>query len=538
MILESCVSFSFYEKFMNPYDVTLIRVFFIKKIDYYCTSLNKTTSMKKLLLGLILFLSVTLFQLSAQKHEFIFYTRNGDILVFLNNQFYSRIEDKTKFSVSVVFDEQTPTNTITLSRKGYEKKEFVYDSKPEKRSTKVFWAMQKERFKLNGKNELTFDLAKVKFDVPSSQDIFQIPRATAYWNWYWSNTGISECGKAFSDGIQEELRISGFICSETDQNSDDNLFDESTKQKSADISVGAIIKDMKVKGHLFAYDVNVIYNQRIEMEVDWQFYDNNSKKLLSKVTTQAESYMVKESGRLIPGLTMAFNQNFAEALKSPEVIKQITSVDSEAEKTYKENVLKEYSIESHKPQVYDTYGKMIKMINPSVVTLKGSNGHGSGFVISEQGYIITNYHVVKGNSGLKALFQMGFELPVEILNYSEEFDLALLKVMGSGFNALSISEKQPEIGDEVIAIGTPNSTQLSNTVTKGIISGKRTNDKGVEFIQTDVSVSPGNSGGPLINSKGMVVGIISQKLIEVGTDGIAFAIPINYALDKLNIKLK
>ena len=136
------------------------------------------------------------------------------------------------------------------------------------------------------------------------------------------------------------------------------------------------------------------------------------------------------------------------------------------------------------------------------------------------------------------MFQMGFELPVEILSYSEEFDLALLKVTGSGFKSLGLSDEQIEVGDEVIAIGTPNSTDLSNSVTKGIVSGKRTNDNGIEFIQTDVSVSPGNSGGPLINSEGLVVGIISQKLIGVGTDGIAFAIPINLALDKLNISLK
>ena len=286
------------------------------------------------------------------------------------------------------------------------------------------------------------------------------------------------------------------------------------------------------------FNQDAIYDLTVEMDIEWQFYDNASEKLLIKTETQENSFMVKETGELVRGMDLAFAENFGAALRNPEVIEAILSVESSSTKAYNETVLKQYSISKLTAEEFDSYGQMIKAVNPSVVTLKGSKGHGSGFVISKDGYILTNYHVIKNNNDIKAQFQMGFELPVEILNYSEESDLVLLKVAGSGFKALSLSDSQIELGDDVIAIGTPNSTDLSNTVTKGIISGKRDNENGIKLIQTDVSVSPGNSGGPLIDSNGLVIGIVSQKLIGMGTDGIAFAIPIEFALEKLNIRLK
>jgi len=286
------------------------------------------------------------------------------------------------------------------------------------------------------------------------------------------------------------------------------------------------------------FDPTLIYNLSVKMEVEWQFYDNSAEQLLLKTTTKESSFMVKETGQMMQGIIMAFNENFAAALNQPETITAITNVVSGTKKVSKENTANPYTIANSTAQTFDSYSAMIKAVNPTVVTIKGHKAHGSGFVISEEGYILTNYHVIKNNGDVKIKFQMGFELPAKVLNFSEEHDLALLKVMGQGFTPLSVSAKPTEVGDAVVAIGTPNSTDLSNTVTKGIVSGLRNYDNGIELIQTDASVSPGNSGGPLINSNGAVVGIVSQKISGVSTEGIAFAIPIGMALDKLNINLQ
>lgn len=475
----------------------------------------------------------------AQKHEFIFYTKNGGMEIYVNDQLEGDIGKGGKKAIKVRFDEDNPSITLKLHKEGFEDKEFVYNSKPANSYTKVFWAMQKSRFKLDQESEHSFNLARVKFDIDPNQQISSIPGRSAT----WGSIGIEEGNTGvFKAVIHEELVTTGFSgLIDFNSEEEENLFEinnQSSSDEVADISIGAIIKSLKLSGQNYVFNQDAIYDLSVEMDIEWQFYDNTSQKLLFKTETKESSFMVKETGELIRGMNLSFAENFGAALRNPEVIEAILGVETSTSKEYNETVLKQYSITKNTAEKFDSYGKMIKAVNPSVVTLKGSKGHGSGFVISEDGYILTNYHVIKNNKNVKALFQMGFELPVEILNHSEEFDLVLLKVVGSGYKALPLSDSTVEIGDDVIAIGTPNSTDLSNTVTKGIISSRRDNDNGIELIQTDVSVSPGNSGGPLIDSNGLVVGIISQKLVANGTEGIAFAIPIEFALDKLNINLK
>jgi serine protease Do len=117
-------------------------------------------------------------------------------------------------------------------------------------------------------------------------------------------------------------------------------------------------------------------------------------------------------------------------------------------------------------------------------------------------------------------------------------DVALLKVVGNGYRALPINldDNINKVGADVIAIGTPQDISLGQSVTKGIISGKRVFED-LQYIQTDVSINSGNSGGALINNNGEVIGIIVSKLIGSGVEGLGFAIPINSALQDLNIQI-
>ncbi|MDP1727423.1 MAG: trypsin-like peptidase domain-containing protein [Bacteroidota bacterium] len=177
----------------------------------------------------------------------------------------------------------------------------------------------------------------------------------------------------------------------------------------------------------------------------------------------------------------------------------------------------------------------IRQLVKSVVTVEHKNGHGSGFIISNDGYILSNYHVIHGNKSINIRLNESITLKAEIVRSNPEFDLVLLKVNAEDLLPVKLGNSDSlEIGEEVIAIGTPEDISLGQSVSKGIVSGKR-KIEGQVYIQTDVSVNSGNSGGPLINQRGEVVGIVSRKIIGKGVEGIAFGIPILVALEKLNI---
>lgn len=155
---------------------------------------------------------------------------------------------------------------------------------------------------------------------------------------------------------------------------------------------------------------------------------------------------------------------------------------------------------------------------------------GSGFVISADGYILTNNHVVDGADEIKVKFDNGKELKGELKGSDAKLDLALIKV--TSVDKLPVAplgnSDAIEVGEWVMAIGNPFG--LSETVTAGIVSAKgRVIGSGPydDFIQTDASINPGNSGGPLFNAKGEVVGI--NTAIIAGGQGIGFAIPVNMA---------
>lgn len=178
----------------------------------------------------------------------------------------------------------------------------------------------------------------------------------------------------------------------------------------------------------------------------------------------------------------------------------------------------------------------LKELIKSVVTVVAADDHGSGFFISSNGLIMTNFHVVKGAEEVKVVLDNGITLPAKVIATNPDKDLAILKIEGSGYRPLLISTNADlDLGGDVYAIGTPTDVDLGQTITRGIIGGKRRIEENI-YIQTDVSISPGNSGGPLINSKGEVIGIMSGKLIGKGIEGIAFAIPSYLALDYLNIQ--
>ena len=165
-------------------------------------------------------------------------------------------------------------------------------------------------------------------------------------------------------------------------------------------------------------------------------------------------------------------------------------------------------------------------------------GLGSGFIVSADGFIVTNAHVVENAEEITVRFNDKRELIAKVIGADTRSDVAVIKVDAKDLPTVKIGDtKKLRVGEWVIAIGSPFG--FANTVTAGIVSAtSRENLSGdpnldaVPFIQTDVAVNPGNSGGPLLNMRGEVIGINSQIFSRTGSfAGISFAIPIDYAFN-------
>ncbi|GMR07126.1 MAG: serine protease MucD [Gammaproteobacteria bacterium] len=166
-----------------------------------------------------------------------------------------------------------------------------------------------------------------------------------------------------------------------------------------------------------------------------------------------------------------------------------------------------------------------------------SKSLGSGFIISSDGYIITNNHVIKDADEIIVRLGDRREVPAKVVGADERSDIALLKVDAKGLPVVKIGNAESlKVGEWVLAIGSPFG--FDHSVTAGIVSAKGRNlpsENYVPFIQTDVAINPGNSGGPLFNLDGEVIGVNSQIYSRTGGFmGLSFAIPIEVAMDVVN----
>lgn len=253
--------------------------------------------------------------------------------------------------------------------------------------------------------------------------------------------------------------------------------------------------------------------------------------------------------------------------------KMLSSNDNKTTKTTASNpsavnFVKEFSDLT----VAEAYNK----VKPAVVTITASGkvsysrfysqdveGIGSGFIINEDGNVLTNYHVIElaltangGTNKVTVSMSDGQEVEADIVNYDQDRDIAMLK-LAEGTKVPGVAKLGDSdalyVGQEVIAIGTPLGTNFAQTCTKGIVSGvnrsldestdgsavQSESESSYEYIQTDTAINSGNSGGPLINSEGQVIGINTAKLSNstsssnASIEGMGFAIPINDAKDRI-----
>jgi len=185
-----------------------------------------------------------------------------------------------------------------------------------------------------------------------------------------------------------------------------------------------------------------------------------------------------------------------------------------------------------KASVGEDFSGIIEDSIKSVVTIVTDVSQGTGFIITDDGYIVTNAHILSGASEVRTITSEGSSKVASFIGYDEKLDIALLDIEGE-YSELSLGNSNDiQIGEKVIAIGNPLGLQFS--VSQGIVSGiDRTGINDLDYyIQTDAALNPGNSGGPLINKEGKVIGINNFKI--GGGESLGFALESNYLKKAIN----
>ena len=222
-----------------------------------------------------------------------------------------------------------------------------------------------------------------------------------------------------------------------------------------------------------------------------------------------------------------------------------------------ESIVKTVGSITNKYEITETDSPVVAIsakVSPSVVGIKitysyelfkgystETEGEGSGIIYSQDGYIVTNYHVIEAAiSDEKAKVEVALEgseewIPATLVGYDKVTDLAVIKIDKTGLQAAEFgTSSNLKVGDIAVAIGNPLGQDFAGTVTSGIISALNrtitTDGRTYKLIQTDAAINSGNSGGALANSKGEVIGINTVKVVATGVEGIGFAIPSDEAV--------
>ncbi len=300
-------------------------------------------------------------------------------------------------------------------------------------------------------------------------------------------------------------------------------------------------------------NLNIIFKDvKLYQMIGSSSYSSNFSKIKAKVNFQLldaynipvlEKEMVVESGEIVHASQKQNERDYIGALyiafADAMQIGMANFLNMENVRNEVVNIPKVSIPEKVAVNNVNSVTKLSNVIEASL-TIKDKDSHGSGFFISDDGYIVTNYHVVANmKDDITIIDSEGNEYQnPEIINISKSTDLALLKIEATNTKSISIiDDKKINVATEIYAIGTPKGQDLSQTISKGIISSIRKLDESNKLIQIDASVNSGNSGGPLVDENGELLGIVSSKLSGWGIEGVAFAIPYTAIKEFLNVSI-
>ena len=346
---------------------------------------------------------------------------------------------------------------------------------------------------------------------------------------YYEGGSFDVDNERFMDVFREELERANYRV----VGASDDLFDDAT-DPAAEYLVAGVITSLQadVCYPNIGIDDFVTAIGAAYIQVGWQVYSRLDRKVVFERSTEGRGEIIEARPG---GDTEIVYQAFGQAVRNLLAERGLHDLLAGAGGAPAERVALTATFAPRRPFAEPIAGSMT-VIRNNVVVVYAGGGHGSGFVIDDEGHLITNEHVVRTAERVRVRFEAGEEVTAAVLATDVRRDVALLKIERGGTGGLPIRFELPAVGDEVYAVGAPLDPSYSATVSKGIVSSLRTFD-GELWIQSDVNVQPGNSGGPLLDDRGNIVGITSRGApTDAGTpSGVNFFVPITDALDRLGL---
>lgn len=443
-------------------------------------------------------------------------------------------------TVSMGFNERKGilTHEVVISCEGYDNKVYTFDPGSQRHQT-IVCDLDRSLPHISPSSDFYVEFEKVVSGIEYSTDI----GANTRWKFrYNEEIDLGEKKFQISDALAKMgLKTMG-------QNSDDLFSTGAKKVSSPDILIAGRVEHFSLTREsepgFWSYTGS---GYKSEIRVNWQVFDRHKNEIVLKATTNS-GYSFN-SNLITDEFYNAIVDNFYQFLNTNKEVaplfRQYKPQGALNADAVREDSTSELSsdvdligINPVRLTGVDGFSDLVEVaMSASVTVLTDNQGHGSGVVVSSTGYVVTNYHVIDEVKLIDIQFSNGITLPAEIVTSSEQHDLALLKVRASGLTALPIIGDPNSVreGDEVMVVGAPGDRELGQSVSKGIVSGKRTLD-GIKIIQTDTKISPGNSGSPLVNMKGEIIGIVNMKMIGQGIEGLSFAIDARYLYNVLGLR--
>ena len=334
----------------------------------------------------------------------------------------------------------------------------------------------------------------------------------------------------FMDTFREEFKKSNLS-----PEPEASLFDP-TAVSPSEFALAGVVSDEKINA--CAPDGSPTGLNKLKGEaslaIDWQLYSRLEKQVVARVHTTG-SFSTKDiitDGA--PGmLNRAMAENFRQLAADPAFRKALSGT------ALAPGALVAPPVQT--PQVVGgalaARPRSLDKAGESVVVIYSGNSLGSGFLISREGYVLTDAHVVGDAANVRLRWSDGTDTTGAVVRTSKERDVALIKTDAKSHEPLPLSSTVPEVGATVFAIGAPDGQKFEGTVTRGVISASRVFD-GFNYIQSDVTTGHGASGGPLLDESGRVVGLTEGGLHQQTSSGINVFTPIKDAVAFLALDLR
>ncbi len=323
------------------------------------------------------------------------------------------------------------------------------------------------------------------------------------------------------------------------ERAEDIAQNEAARSSDANLQVGVVVAQLLTNlcvkdGHLWSGDAYI--------RLEWQLFAPEQRKVVYRGSTEGvfhsggtsfngalpqipvEAFVVALRNLLgDPAFALALQTPYQRSAAPPQGTPPAAGAPVEIDNRLPDQPAAEMS-------------QVIGELRTAVVTVLSERGSGTGFYIGSSGWLLTNHHVI-GDAGLvRVRLPGGRELVAEVVRLDAARDIALLKTEPPGVRPLPLRMGQPGIGEDVYALGSPLGDAFNTTLTRGILSGVRS-VRDLDFLQSDVAILPGSSGGPLLDRSGQVIGITVAGLGAKGLAGMNFFIPVGSALQRLNLQL-